>query len=75
MGQVCHDKDKEKEGEKEEEIIKDKKEEMGIMVTYKFIISFSIFNFLGLWRTLCLQSNIEEVLSFSFSIPIYYLWF
>ena len=41
----------------------------------EFIISFSIFNRMGFWRTLCLQSNIEEVLSFSFSIPISYLWF
>ena len=29
----------------------------------------------GLWRTLCLQSNIEEVLSLSFSIPIFLFWF
>merc|ERR1712137_535321 len=35
-----------------------------------FIISFSMFNRMGLWRTLCLQSNIEEVLSVSFCIPI-----
>ena len=43
--------------------------------SFAFIISFSIFNRMGLWRTLCLQSNIEEVLSFSFSIPISSLWF
>merc|ERR1739838_377842 len=49
---------------------------------YKFIISFSIFNRMGLWRTLCLQSNFEEVLCVSFSIPIFpfhfskrFLWF
>merc|ERR1712024_278529 len=42
---------------------------LGSNSNYKFIISFSIFNRMGLWRTLCLQSNIEEVLLFSFSIP------
>merc|ERR1711862_95845 len=41
----------------------------------KFIISFSIFNRMGLWRILYLQSNIEEVLSLSFSTPISSLWF
>ena len=40
-----------------------------------FFISFSIFHRMGFWRTLCLQSNIEEVLSFSFHIPISSLWF
>merc|ERR1712199_5443 len=30
---------------------------------------------MGLWGTLCLQSNIEEVLSPSFSITISLLWF
>merc|ERR1712039_1041529 len=48
---------------------------LGSYSNYKFIISFSIFNRMGLWRTLCLQSNIEEVLSLSFSIPISSLWF
>merc|ERR1711920_212091 len=43
---------------------------LGSYSNYKFIISFSIFNRMGLWRTLCLQSFIEEVLSLSFSIPI-----
>merc|ERR1712056_124404 len=47
---------------------------LGSYSNYKFIISFSIFNRMGLWRTLCLQSNIEEVLSLSFSIPISSLW-
>merc|ERR1712060_564456 len=42
---------------------------------YKFIISFSIFNRMGLWRILCLLSNIEEVLSVSFYLPISPLWF
>merc|ERR1712050_736177 len=48
---------------------------LGSYSNYKFIISFSIFNRMGLWRILCLQSNIEEVLSLSFSIPISSLWF
>merc|ERR1712122_254820 len=48
---------------------------LGSNSNYKFIISFSIFNRMGLWRTLCSQSNIEEVLSLSFSIPISTLWF
>merc|ERR1712071_641723 len=42
---------------------------LGSYSNYKFIISFSIFNRMGLWRTLCLQSNIEEVLSLSFQFP------
>merc|ERR1712007_92219 len=29
---------------------------LGSYSNYKFIISFSIFNRMGLWRTLCLQS-------------------
>merc|ERR1712187_662164 len=33
------------------------------------------FGQMSLWRILCLQSNIEEVLSLSFSIPIFLLWF
>merc|ERR1711907_809932 len=37
---------------------------------YKFIMSFSIFSRMDLWGILCLQSNIEEVLSLSFSTPI-----
>merc|ERR1711920_616078 len=41
---------------------------LGSYSNYKFIISFSIFNRMGLWRTLCLQSFIEEVLSLSLSI-------
>ena len=44
---------------------------LGSYSNYKFIISFSIFNRMGLWRTLCLQSNFEEVLCVSFSIPIW----
>merc|ERR1712037_558874 len=43
---------------------------LGSYSNYKFIISFSIFNRMGLWRTLCLQSNFEEVLCVSFSTPI-----
>merc|ERR1712167_487474 len=42
-------------------------EDMGSYSNYKFILSFSMFSRMGLWRILCLQSNIEEVLSFSFS--------
>merc|ERR1711976_184412 len=34
---------------------------LGSYSNYKFIISFSIFNRMGFWRILCLQSNIEEV--------------
>merc|ERR1712004_365438 len=48
---------------------------LGSYSNYKFIISFSIFNRMGFWRILCSQSNIEEVLSFSFPIPISSLWF
>merc|ERR1711902_481675 len=44
---------------------------LGSYSNYKFIISFSIFNRMGLWRILCLQSNFEEVLCVSFSIPIF----
>merc|ERR1711959_751335 len=48
---------------------------LGSYSNYKFIISFSIFNRMALWRILCLQSNIEEVLSLSFYFPISSLWF
>merc|ERR1712178_124411 len=48
---------------------------LGSYSNYKFIISFSMFNRMGLWRILCSQSNIEEVLSLSFSITISSLWF
>merc|ERR1739845_168958 len=48
---------------------------LGSYSNYKFIISFSIFNRMDLWRILCSQSNIEEVLSLSFSTPISPLWF
>merc|ERR1712066_3453 len=48
---------------------------LGSYSNYKFIISFSIFNRMGLWRILYSQSNIEEVLSLSFSIAISSLWF
>merc|ERR1711868_85126 len=48
---------------------------LGSYSNYKFIISFSIFNRMGFWRILCSQSNIEEVLQFSFSITISSLWF
>merc|ERR1711967_33830 len=43
---------------------------LGGYSNYKFIISFSRFNRMGLWRILCSQSNIEEVLSLSFYLPI-----
>merc|ERR1711993_1310 len=36
----------------------------------KFILSFSIFNRMGFWRILFSLSNIEKVLSLSFSTPI-----
>merc|ERR1712186_121518 len=39
---------------------------LGSYCNYKFIISFSIFNRMGLWRILCSQSNIEEVLYLHF---------
>merc|ERR1712187_584082 len=48
---------------------------LGSYSNYKFIISFSIFSRMDLWRILCSQSNIEEVLQFSFSTPISSLWF
>merc|ERR1711941_128833 len=48
---------------------------LGSYSNYKFIISFSIFSRMDLWRILCSQSNIEEVLSLSFSTPISSLWF
>merc|ERR1712039_854801 len=35
---------------------------LGSYSNYKFIISFSIFSRMDLWRILCSQSNIEEVL-------------
>merc|ERR1712048_1402449 len=36
---------------------------LGSYCNYKFIISFSIFSRMDLWRIWCSQSNIEEVLS------------
>merc|ERR1711953_1215610 len=48
---------------------------LGSYSNYKFIISFSIFSRMDLWRILCSQSSIEEVLSLSFSTPISSLWF
>merc|ERR1712196_49961 len=48
---------------------------LGSYSNYKFIISFSMFSRMGLWGILCSQSNIEEVLSLSFSIAISPLWF
>merc|ERR1711874_422131 len=48
---------------------------LGSYSNYKFIISCTMFNRMGLWGTLCLQSNIEEVLSLSFSTSIFHLWF
>merc|ERR1712085_170881 len=43
---------------------------LGSYSNYKFIISFSMFSRMDLWGILCSQSNIEEVLSLSFSTPI-----
>merc|ERR1711998_201912 len=48
---------------------------LGSYSNYKFIISFSMFGRMDLWGILCSQSNIEEVLSLSFSIPIFLFWF
>merc|ERR1712205_146086 len=48
---------------------------LGRYSNYKFIISFSIFNRMALWRILCSQSNIEEVFSLSFYYAISPLWF
>merc|ERR1711927_111128 len=48
---------------------------LGSYSNYKFIISFSIFSRMDLWRILCSLSNIEEVLSLSFSTPFSSLWF
>merc|ERR1711979_30633 len=39
---------------------------LGSYSNYKFIISFSMFNRMGLWRILCSQSNIEEILYLSY---------
>merc|ERR1711988_1722105 len=47
---------------------------LGSYSNYKFIISFSILIRMDLWRILCSQSIIEEVLQFSFSTPISSLW-
>merc|ERR1712014_356451 len=48
---------------------------LGSYSNYKFIISFSMFSRMGLWGILCSQSNIEEVLSLSFSTSISHLWY
>merc|ERR1712032_106008 len=48
---------------------------LGSYSNYKFIISFSISSRMLMWRILCSQSNIEEVLSLSFSTPISFVWF
>merc|ERR1712028_240940 len=44
---------------------------LGSYSNYKFIIFFSMFSRMGLWGILYSQSNIEEVLSLSFSTPIF----
>merc|ERR1712032_501143 len=44
---------------------------LGSYSNNKFIISFSILIRMGLWRILCSQSIIEEVLHSSFSNPIF----
>ena len=48
---------------------------LGSYSYYKFIITISIINRIHLWRTLYLQSNIEEIFYLSFRIPISSLWF
>merc|ERR1711897_102644 len=48
---------------------------LGSYSNYKFIISFSIFSRMGLWRILSSLSNIEEVLCLSFYLAISPLWF
>merc|ERR1712194_884931 len=49
---------------------------LGSYSNYKFIISFSIFNRIYMWRILCSQSNIEEVLLLGFLIlHLFYLHF
>merc|ERR1739848_889312 len=47
----------------------------GATVITNLFSPFSMFSRMGLWRILCLQSNIEEVLSFSFSTSFSSLWF
>merc|ERR1712129_432116 len=47
---------------------------LGSYSNYKFIISFSIFSRMGLWRILSSLSNIEEVLCLSFYLAISPLW-
>merc|ERR1712076_224491 len=42
---------------------------------FHFQPPFLLFSRMDLWRILCSQSNIEEVLLFSFSTPISSLWF
>merc|ERR1712232_903827 len=42
---------------------------LGSYSNYKFIISFSIFSRMGLWRILSSLSNIEEVFVFHFILP------
>merc|ERR1711976_727805 len=49
---------------------------LGSYSNYKFIISFSMFNRMDLWRILCSQSNIEEVFFlFHFVLPFILLGF
>merc|ERR1712241_981738 len=48
---------------------------LGSYSNYKFIISCTMFSRMDLWGILCSQSNIEEVLSLSFSTSISHLWF
>merc|ERR1712217_194928 len=43
---------------------------LGSYSNYKFIIFFSISSRMGLWRILCSQSNIEEVLFLSYLLVI-----
>merc|ERR1712032_946322 len=46
-----------------------------ILSFQELFFSFSMFSRMGLWGILSSQSNIEEVLSLSFSTPISPLWF
>merc|ERR1712100_869020 len=48
---------------------------LGSYSNYKFIISFSMFNRMGLWGTLCLQSNIEGFFLFHFQFPFFFCGF
>merc|ERR1712146_418992 len=42
---------------------------LGSYSNYKFIISFSIFSRVGLWRILCSQSTLKRFFLFHFQLP------